>query len=144
MEPDALRQVGVLAQALGLDLEVELDAFEDAGVGLEADSRAGAARPFCAGSGSSSVSGHAAGVLLLVDLAGVLLALRLRVRDDLDPHLLGERVDDARADAVEAAGDLVAAAAELAAGVEDGHHRLDGGLAGLALDIDGDAAAVVA
>ena len=43
---------------------------------------------------------------------------------------IGQRVDDAHAHAVEAAGDLVAAAAELAAGVEDGVDDLEGVLAG--------------
>ncbi len=57
---------------------------------------------------------------------------------------LGERVDDRDADAVQAAGDLVAAAvAELAAGVEDGQHDL-GRRAPLFLHrLDRDAAAVV-
>ena len=60
----------------------------------------------------------------------------------LDPG--GERVDDRDADAVQAAGDGVAAPAELAAGMQDGEHDLDGRLP-LALDhVDGDAAAVVA
>jgi hypothetical protein len=50
------------------------------------------------------------------------------VAPHLDDELLGERVDDRRADAVEAAGDLVAAAvAELAAGVQDGEDDLDRG-----------------
>ena len=45
---------------------------------------------------------------------------------------------------MQAAGDLVAAAlAELAAGVQDGEHDLDGRLALLLHDRDGDAAAVV-
>ena len=47
------------------------------------------------------------------------------------------------AHAVQAAGDLVAPAAELAAGVQDGKDHLQGGLAGLGLDVHGDAAAVV-
>ena len=66
------------------------------------------------------------------------------VAPDLDVQVLRERVDDGHADAVEAAGDLVAAAvAELAAGVQDGEHDLDGRLALLLHDRDGDAAAVV-
>ena len=40
---------------------------------------------------------------------------------------------------MQAAGDLVPAAAELAAGVEDGEHHLQGGLAGLGLDVHRDA-----
>ena len=44
---------------------------------------------------------------------------------------------------MEAAGDLIAPAAELAAGVEDGEDHLQGGLARLGLDVHGDAAAIV-
>ena len=63
-------------------------------------------------------------------------------RADLDPQPRGQRVDDADADAVEAAGDLVAAAAELAAGVEHGLDDLERVLAGR-WRADRDAAAVV-
>ena len=44
---------------------------------------------------------------------------------DLDLDALGQRVDDRDADAVQAAGDLVAGAAELAAGVQDGEYDGD-------------------
>ena len=48
-------------------------------------------------------------------------------RQTLEVEPLRQRVDDRDADAVQAAGDLVAAAvAELAAGVQDGQHDLDG------------------
>ena len=57
---------------------------------------------------------------------------------------LAQRVDDGSADAVQTARDLVTAAAELAAGVQHGIDDLQRGLAGLLLDVDGDAAAVVA
>ena len=66
----------------------------------------------------------------LVELAlrlAALVVLRpdVAVAADLQVQALGERVDDRDADAVQAAGDLVAAAvAELAAGVEDGQHDL--------------------
>ena len=59
-----------------------------------------------------------------------------------DAHPRGQRVDDADADAVQAARDLVAAAAELAARVEDRVDDLEGILAGRML-ADRDAAAVV-
>ena len=62
---------------------------------------------------------------------------------DLDHQPLGEGVDHGGAHAVEAAGNLVAASAELAAGMEDGVNDLQSGLAGLGLDVHGDAAAVV-
>ena len=76
--------------------------------------------------------------------ARVLLREDVAVAADLDAQLLGERVDDRDADAVQAAGDLVAAAvAELAAGVQHGQHDLDRRLALLLHHRDGDAAAVV-
>ncbi len=46
---------------------------------------------------------------------------------DLDDQAARERVDHRDADAVQAAGDLVAAAAELAAGVQHGQRHRDGG-----------------
>ena len=55
----------------------------------------------------------------------------------------GQRVDDARADAVQAAGDLIAPAAELAARVQDGKDDLERGTSGLRLNVHGDAAAVI-
>jgi hypothetical protein len=58
--------------------------------------------------------------------------------------LVRQRVDHGDPDAVQAAGDLVAAAlAELAAGVQDGHDNLEGGLALLLHRRHRDAAAVV-
>ncbi len=61
----------------------------------------------------------------------------------LDVQPRRERVDDGGADAVQTAGGGVRAAAELAAGVQLGHHDLDAGQARLRLDVHGDAAAVV-
>src|SRR5699024_9327443 len=54
-----------------------------------------------------------------------------------------ERVHHGDADPVQTAGDRVAAAAELAARVQDGHDHLDGGPALGRMDVDGDAAPVV-
>src|SRR6266545_605395 len=65
--------------------------------------------------------------------ADELLTVDLAVTAHLGHQVLGERVDDRDADAVEAAGDLVAVAAELAAGVE---LREDDGQGGLALALD--------
>ena len=90
------------------------------------------------------VRGLALGQRALRDAAHVVLRPREAVAPDLDVELLAEGVDDRDADAVQAAGDLVAAAvAELAAGVEDREHDLDGRLALLLHDRHGDAAAVV-
>ena len=76
--------------------------------------------------------------------ADVLLDPGEAVALDLDVQLLRERVHDGHAHAVQTAGHLVAAAvAELAAGVQDGQHDLEGGLALLLHGVDGDAAPVV-
>ena len=69
--------------------------------------------------------------------------IKVAVAGHLHRHVGGKRVDDRYAHAVQTAGDLVAFAAELAAGVQDGEHDLDGGDMFLGMDVDGDAAAVV-
>ena len=123
---------GELAQAVGQGLPLEAVAvLEDLGVGHEGDGGAG-------GLGVADLGDGAAGAAALVALA-VDVAIAL----DLHFHPLGEGVHAADTDAVEAAGDLVAAAAELAAGVEDGHHHLEGGFVHLGVLGHGDAAAVV-
>ena len=79
----------------------------------------------------------------LRDAARELLAIDLPVAPDLGHEPLAERVDDRDADAVETAGDLVAVAAELPAGVQ---LRQDDGERGLPLvlhHVDRDAAAGV-
>ena len=63
--------------------------------------------------------------------------------EDLDVEPGRQGVDHGGADAVQATGHLVAAAAELAAGVQLGEHQLDRGLALGRVDVGGDAAAVV-
>ena len=65
---------------------------------------------------------------------------------DLDDQSLGQGVDHRHADAVQTAGDLVAVAAELAAGMEHGEHHLGGALALVRTRgerVDRDATAVV-
>ena len=76
--------------------------------------------------------------------AGEAHAVDLAVAADLDLEPVGEGVHAGDADAVEAAGDLVAAVAELAAGVQDREDDLDGGAVLGGVHVDGDAAAVVA
>ena len=130
-DPDALRQVGGLAQALADQLERVLGRLEHLGIGEEARRRA------------------ATGALRadLLDRARR-LAARVLLRPDepvarrFDAHPRRQRVDDADADAVQAARHLVAAAAELAAGMEDGMDDLERVLAGGVL-ADRHAAAVV-
>ena len=73
-----------------------------------------------------SLVGSPLSSVVLRRAALVLLAPDVAVAADLDVQQLRQRVDDRDADAVQAAGDLVAAAvAELAAGVQDGEHDLD-------------------
>ena len=72
-------------------------------------------------------------VALLVDVA---------VAPDFEVEPLRQRVDDRHADAVQAAGHLVAVVVELAAGVQHGQHDFGGRLAA-GVPIDGNAAAVV-
>ena len=79
----------------------------------------------------------------LRDAAHELLAVEHAVAAHLGDEPLRERVDDGDADAVEAAGDLVALAAELAAGVELRQHDRERGQALLLDHVDRDAAARV-
>ena len=80
------------------------------------------------------------------DRGAALVGLRpdVAVAADLGVEPLGQRVDDRHADAVQTAGDLVAAAlAELAAGVQHRQHDLEGRLALLLHGRDRDAGAAV-
>ncbi|GAA3215789.1 hypothetical protein GCM10020256_17590 [Streptomyces thermocoprophilus] len=69
--------------------------------------------------------------------------VRAAVAVHLDVEPGGQGVHHGGADAVQAAGGRVGAASELAAGVQLGHDDLDAGQAGLGLDVDRDAPAVV-
>ena len=70
--------------------------------------------------------------------------VRGAVAVDLDVEPYRQRVDDARPDAVQAAGRRVGTATEFAAGMQLGHDDFDAGELGLRLDVDRNAAAVVA
>ena len=124
-------QEGLLPHTGVQRLVVVLQRVEHLAVGLECDG----------GAGVVGVADHlhlggdvAAGELHLVDVA-VLVNLYLQP--------FGKGVDHGRADAVQAAGHLVAAAAELAAGMQHGEHHLQRGAARLLLDVHGNAAAIV-
>jgi hypothetical protein len=69
--------------------------------------------------------------------------VQLALPAHLDFQPLGQGVDRRYADAVQAAGHLVRAAAELAAGMQLGHHRFKRRFARLLVDADRDAAAPV-
>ena len=131
-DPEALGEERRVPEALLEDAEVHRQRLEDVAVRQEVDGRAGLV-----------------GGLALLERAArdaSLVGLRPREAVALDGgrQLVRERVDDRRADAVQTAGDLVAATlAELAAGVQDGEHDLEGGLVLLLHLRDRDAAAVV-
>ena len=131
---DAFAQERELAQSLGDRLEPELEGLdEDLGVGPELHARA-------------RLGGRLAFRELAQGLAALVgLAPREPVARDLDLEPRRQGVDDGDADAVQPAGDLVAATAELAAGVEHREHDLDGRPAVLRPRdrLDGDAAPVV-
>ena len=95
---------------------------------LEGVIRSGLARGVVESAGHTSAEGH---------------LVHLRTANDLDVEARGQGIDDGGADTVQAAGGRIGGAAELAAGVELGHHDLDAGQPGLRLDVDGDAAALV-
>ena len=132
-DDQSLVEEGELAQTVGQGVVVVLGDGEDGPVRNEVD--LGAAPLGGAGFGELG-GGNAFGILLLPDGA---------VAADLELEELGEGVDAADTDAMQAAGNLVGRAVELAAGVQHGHDDLRGGQA-LAIHIhliDGNAAAIV-
>ena len=68
----------------------------------------------------------------------------LAVAPDPQEQLAGQRVDDGDADAVQSAGDLVGILVEFSAGVQLGHDDFGRGNAFTLVNVDGNAAAVVA
>ena len=124
-------QVARDLEALANDLRVEFDLRENLRIGLEVHRRAGAAR--------RAHLLQAAGRLSLLEGHLVLMTVALHRGDEL----ARERVDDAGADAVKAAGRLVVAGFELAAGVEHGEDHLERALLRLRMHVHGNAAAVV-
>src|SRR5579862_6153141 len=105
-DAERLRQERGLAEALCYRARVDVHLLEDLGVGEEADGGAG--------NGRIADDLHVA----LRDPARELLAVDLAVAAHLGDEPLRQRVDDGDADPVQAAGDLVALSAELAAGME--------------------------
>ena len=128
---EALVEERHLLQPLEQRLRAELGLVEDRRVGPERDGRAALLRR---------------ADLLQRTLRRAALRVRLHplraVAVHLELELHRERVDDRHADAVQAAGDLVAVAAELPARVQRGEDDLGGGLAP-GVRVDRDAAPVV-
>src|SRR5690606_35669642 len=131
-DAQALVQEGHLLEAGAQCLEVELDGLEDLRIRVERLAGAGSIGFFALGQLLGRVPTVAEANAPSVALAA---------HDGVD--LLGQCVHYGDAHAVQAAGDLVAASAELAAGVQDGHDNLYGWLALGWVDIHWDAAAIV-
>ena len=122
-----------LAQVSFKGLEIiDRGLAEYLGIGLEAYSRAGRRR--CAYLLKVIVGMTAVREALLIDMA---------VLRNFNFEPLGQGVDDGRADAVQTAGDLVAVAAELTAGVQDGQDDRHGGDAHLFVHAHRDTASVI-
>jgi hypothetical protein len=142
-DPEPLVQVGRLPEAGGDRLPAEVERLEHGRVGREEAARAVLAVP---GRVQPAIGLRCpAGLLhrtLRLPAVRVLLHPALAVAQHLDPHLGRQGVDHRHADAMQAAGHLVPAAAELAAGVEDGVHDLESILAARVAP-DRDAAAVI-
>ena len=132
-DAQALVEEGHLLEATAQRLVVEVNRLKDGRVRVEGLGGAGGVGGLALdelGDGAPAVGeGHAPHEALTADL-GV--------------HPGGQGVDHGDAHAVQAAGDGVAAAPELAAGVQDRHDDLDGGLVLGGVLVDRDAAAVVA
>ena len=128
----ALVDVADDLQPLADERGIELDLREDRRVRVEIDGGAAAAR-------------RAHLLQRALDLAALERHLPFgAVALHAGAQLGGERVDDAGADAVQAAGRLVVAVLELAARVEHREDHLEGALLRLGVLVHGDAAAVVA
>ena len=131
VQPDAFCEICLLAEVFQNPLLVHFERGEDLRVRREDDLGAGALR----GAGFLDLGGrHAALVFLFIQSP---IALHLYA------HPLRERVHHRDADAVQTAGNLVAAAAEFATGVQSREYGLQRGLFGLRMDVHRDAAAVI-
>ena len=133
----------------------DLDPGEEIGLGpgegvdaLGAERRVGAENLGVGGEGDGGAAAVGGGADLL-ELGGrgapaERLAVELPVARDLDHRLGRQGVDDADADAVQAAGGRIGLALELPARVERGHDHFERRLAGIfGVGVDRDAAAVV-
>ena len=130
-DAQAAVQVGELAQAVRQLREVVVDLAEDLVIREERRDRAGVI-----GLPDDGEFGR-------LEPARELLMVDLSVAVDLDDHVLGQRVHNRHADAVQASRDVVALVVELAAGVERRHHQLERRDPGLGVNADRHAAPVV-
>ena len=133
VDADAAVQEGELAEAFREDVPDILGRLgENRRVGLERHGRA------AVGHRMQRMQLHGGVAALEPDL------VRHAVAVDFDRHPGGKGVHAGDADAVEAAGHLVGVVVELAAGVKHGHHDFDRRDAEFLVDVDRDAASVIA
>ena len=130
-DPEALVEERHLPEPRREGVIVEDGGLEDVGAGIESDGGAvvrGLLKLFQITAGHAQIEG---------------LRVAVAVPGDLDGELTRQSIDDGGSDAMEAAGDLVAAVTKLASRVQDGQHQGDGRdlLNGMLLDRD--AAAIV-
>ena len=129
---ETLVEEGRLAEVDAQCLVIEFDGLEDLRIGPEGDGRAGLL-----------------GLAHLNNLLDGLATRKLHLPDgavslDLGYYLGRQSINDGNADAVQAAGHLITAATELAAGVEDGKDDLESRhVLSLGMFLDRNAAAVV-
>ena len=143
-EQQLLVEVRGLPEPLLDDRAVPLDDREHLWIGRERGDRAGGLLALLPFDLRRLVPAHGDLLHLGDRLAALVVLLEdLAVAVHFDVQMGRQGVHDGHADPVETAGDLVPGSTELAAGVEDRVHDLEGGLAGLLLDVDRDAAAVV-
>ena len=132
LDADAGIEEREFAQPLREDLVVEHDVREDRRRRTEA-------HPCAAFGGGAGVRERrdriAEAILLRVELA-------VAVHGEVE-HI-GQRIDDRHADAMQTAGDLVGAVIELTAGMQHGHDDLGCRATFFGMDVDGNAATVVA
>jgi len=136
---DALVEERHLAKARAQRVKVEVAGLEDAGLRLRAGLHV---RPEA--DGGTGAVGLADDLQVVERLSAlILLLVDLAVLIHVDLKVAGQRVDHRRAHAVQAAGDLVAAASEFAAGVQHRQAHLDSGSPHLGVNAHREAAAVV-
>ena len=131
-DADAAVQEGLFSEPCQQRVVVKDGFFEDFGVGLEGD--------FCAARlAFADLFQREAGDAALVPLHHDVFSVEIGF--DFEP--LGQRVDDAGADAVQTAGDFIPAAAEFAACMQDGINDFNGGDVEFCIFAGRNAAAVV-
>src|SRR5207342_3122057 len=121
---DARVEEAQLAQALGEDVVMEFDVGEYLDRRLEAEQGAALARILEALEWVQRLTQR------------VFLTVMAAVAPDIQPQVLGQRVDHRHTHAMQAAGNLVAVVVELAAGMQHGEDHLGRGYAFFLVNVD--------